>query len=55
LAASLEDGDVIVDVGGSMGSMILHLYQEMPQYRYVVQDLEKPIEAGKQVNILAAN
>ena len=52
---SLEDSYVIVDVGGNMGSMVLHLYQEMPQYHYIIQDLKKPIEAGKQVNILAVN
>ena len=54
-AASLKKDDVIVDVGGSIGAVTHALYQEMPQYRYVVQDLEKSIEAGKQVSISTAN
>lgn len=54
-AASLKKGDVIVDVGGSIGAVTHALYQEMPHYRYVVQDLQKSIEAGNQVNLSTAN
>jgi len=38
-----------------MGSMTHLLYQEMPQYRYVVQDLAKPIDGGKQVSTSTTN
>jgi hypothetical protein len=54
-AASLMKDDVIVDVGGNIGAVTNALYQEMPHYRYVVQDLEKSIEAGKQVSMSTAN
>ena len=54
-AASLKKDDVIVDVGGSIGAVTHALYKEMPHHRYVVQDLDKSIEAGKQVSISTAN
>ncbi|KAG5336711.1 Sterigmatocystin 8-O-methyltransferase [Termitomyces sp. J132] len=39
----LKDGDVVVDVGGSVGSCTLHLFRASPNINYVVQDLEKQI------------
>ncbi|KAG6910307.1 hypothetical protein DXG01_011704 [Tephrocybe rancida] len=42
----LKDGDVVVDVGGSVGSCTLQLYKAFPNINYVVQDLEKQIEAA---------
>lgn len=42
----LHSGAVIVDVGGSVGSCVLHLYKACPDMRYVVQDLEKQITAA---------
>ncbi|KAG6861524.1 hypothetical protein C0995_015257 [Termitomyces sp. Mi166 len=43
---NLKDGDVVVDVGGSVGSCTLHLYKAFPNINYVVQDLEKQISAA---------
>ncbi|KAF5387187.1 hypothetical protein D9615_001587 [Tricholomella constricta] len=42
----LKDGDVVVDVGGSVGSCVLHLFKEYPNLHYVVQDLPKQITAA---------
>ncbi|KAG5645605.1 hypothetical protein DXG03_005743 [Asterophora parasitica] len=42
----LKDDDVLVDVGGSVGSCVLHLYKAYPNLRYVVQDLPKQITAA---------
>ncbi|KAG6848863.1 hypothetical protein H0H93_013351 [Arthromyces matolae] len=39
----LKDGDVVVDVGGNVGSCTLHLYKAFPNLNYVVQDLDQPI------------
>ncbi|KAF5386557.1 hypothetical protein D9615_001582 [Tricholomella constricta] len=45
---ALSPDDVVVDVGGSIGSVALALYKAFPNLRYVVQDLGKQIdEAGK--------
>ncbi|KAG6815143.1 hypothetical protein H0H93_010789 [Arthromyces matolae] len=43
----LKEGSVVVDVGGNVGSVTLHLYKAFPKLNYVVQDLEQPIvQAG---------
>ncbi|THU98968.1 S-adenosyl-L-methionine-dependent methyltransferase [Dendrothele bispora CBS 962.96] len=44
---SLAPGDVIVDVGGGVGSATLQLYKSFPHQRYIVQDLEEPIRAAR--------
>ncbi|KAF5384278.1 hypothetical protein D9615_003359 [Tricholomella constricta] len=44
----LQDNDVVVDVGGSVGAAVLHLYKPYPKLRYVVQDLEKQIVVAKE-------
>ncbi|KAF5367926.1 hypothetical protein D9758_004439 [Tetrapyrgos nigripes] len=46
-SASLQENDIIVDVGGSTGSACLTLKKAFPQLRYVVQDLEQPIASAK--------
>ncbi|KAK7446999.1 hypothetical protein VKT23_014212 [Stygiomarasmius scandens] len=46
-AESLHPGDIVVDVGGGVGSATLELYKFFPHLRYVVQDLESPIAAAK--------
>ncbi|KAG6852821.1 hypothetical protein C0991_008915 [Blastosporella zonata] len=43
----LTDGDVVVDVGGSVGSCTLHFCKAFPNLNYVVQDLDKVILAGE--------
>jgi len=48
-AESLHPGDIVVDVGGGVGSATLELYKFFPHLRYVVQDLESPIAAAKRV------
>ncbi|KAG6817821.1 hypothetical protein H0H87_003229 [Tephrocybe sp. NHM501043] len=45
-ADNLKDGDVVVDVGGSVGSCTLQLYKAAPNLNYVVQDLDKQIVAA---------
>ncbi|KAG6832062.1 hypothetical protein H0H92_005484 [Tricholoma furcatifolium] len=42
----LNGGDVVVDVGGSIGSCTLHLYKAFPNLNYVVQDLKNEITAA---------
>ncbi|KAF9062020.1 S-adenosyl-L-methionine-dependent methyltransferase [Rhodocollybia butyracea] len=44
---SLNPGDVVVDVGGGVGSATLALYKQNPHLRYVVQDLDAQISAAK--------
>ncbi|KAG6845853.1 hypothetical protein H0H87_002544 [Tephrocybe sp. NHM501043] len=39
----LNDGDVVVDVGGSLGTCTFHFYKAFPNLKYVVQDLDKVI------------
>lgn len=36
---ALKEGSVVVDVGGSVGSVVHTLVQEYPHLHYVVQDL----------------
>ncbi|KAG6854561.1 hypothetical protein C0991_004897 [Blastosporella zonata] len=43
----LEPDDVVVDVGGSIGSVALTLYKSFPKLHYVVQDLGKQIDEAK--------
>ncbi|KAF5367982.1 hypothetical protein D9758_004424 [Tetrapyrgos nigripes] len=49
--ASLQENDIVVDVGGSTGSACLTLKKAFPQLRYVVQDLEQPIANAKKATI----
>ncbi|KAG6815873.1 hypothetical protein H0H87_010616 [Tephrocybe sp. NHM501043] len=44
----LQDNDVIVDVGGSVGAAVLSLWKPYPNLRYVVQDLEKQIVVAEE-------
>lgn len=46
----LKDGDVVVDVGGSVGAATLILYEAFPNLSYVVQDLKKQIVAAEGVS-----
>lgn len=46
---SLKDNDVVVDVGGSIGSATLVIKNSFPNLCYVVQDLEKQILSGHKV------
>ncbi|KAJ4490570.1 S-adenosyl-L-methionine-dependent methyltransferase [Lentinula aciculospora] len=43
----LQPNDVIVDVGGGVGSVTLTLQKAYPDLRYVVQDLEQQIVAAR--------
>ncbi|KAG6919980.1 hypothetical protein DXG01_013329 [Tephrocybe rancida] len=45
---NLQDSDVVVDVGGSVGAAVLSLWKLYPNLRYVVQDLEKQIVIAKE-------
>ncbi|KIK53484.1 hypothetical protein GYMLUDRAFT_265005 [Collybiopsis luxurians FD-317 M1] len=45
--STLKADDIIVDIGGSIGSATLVVKKAFPQLRYVVQDLEKQIVAGQ--------
>jgi len=45
--SSLKEGEVIVDVGGSIGTVTLHLANAFPKLRFVVQDLDKQIDLAK--------
>ncbi|KAG6910302.1 hypothetical protein DXG01_011699 [Tephrocybe rancida] len=45
----LKPGDVVVDVGGSIGSVALTLYKTFPKLHYVVQDLGKQIDEAKKI------
>ncbi|KAF9073215.1 S-adenosyl-L-methionine-dependent methyltransferase [Rhodocollybia butyracea] len=45
---ALRPGDVVVDVGGNVGTVTLVLKKAFPKLRYVVQDLEKLMPAGEQ-------
>lgn len=51
----LEPDDVVVDVGGSVGSVTLTLLRAFPKLRYVVQDLERQIAAGERVVSLSSS
>ncbi|KAG5644030.1 hypothetical protein DXG03_009245 [Asterophora parasitica] len=46
--AEIFDNDVVVDIGGSVGAAVLHLYKSYPNLQYVVQDLEKQIVVAKE-------
>jgi hypothetical protein len=50
---ALRPDDVVVDVGGNVGTVTLVLKKAFPQLRYVVQDLEKLMPAGEQVCALS--
>ncbi|KAI0059128.1 S-adenosyl-L-methionine-dependent methyltransferase [Artomyces pyxidatus] len=41
---SLKDDSVVVDVGGSVGTVVLTLLKEFPHLKFVVEDLNKVIE-----------
>ncbi|KIK56327.1 hypothetical protein GYMLUDRAFT_230198 [Collybiopsis luxurians FD-317 M1] len=45
---TLKSGDVVVDVGGSVGTVTLTLKKAFPNLRYVVQDLEKLMPSAKE-------
>ncbi|KAF9465738.1 S-adenosyl-L-methionine-dependent methyltransferase [Collybia nuda] len=45
--ASLKSTDVIVDVGGNMGSVSLAIAKMFPETRFVIQDLPPVIEEAK--------
>lgn len=47
---SLKKGDLVVDVGGGIGSTTLRLAQAFPELRFVVQDRELNIPAGIKVS-----
>ncbi|KAJ7581450.1 S-adenosyl-L-methionine-dependent methyltransferase [Mycena floridula] len=44
--ANLKTNDVVVDVGGSIGTATLAIWKAYPHLKFVVQDLEKQIEAA---------
>ncbi|RDB21483.1 4-O-methyltransferase 1 [Hypsizygus marmoreus] len=43
----LQEGDVVVDVGGSVGSAVLPMYKAFPHLKFVVQDLAKQVIAAE--------
>jgi hypothetical protein len=46
---SLNKGDLVVDVGGGIGSSTLHLAKAFPDLRFIVQDREHTVQAGIKV------
>lgn len=40
---------LVVDVGGSVGSVTLKIAKVFPHLRYIVQDLQKEITEGEKV------
>jgi hypothetical protein len=49
---SLSKGDLVVDVGGGIGSATLHVAKAFPDLRFVVQDREGTVAAGTKVRVL---
>lgn len=45
----MKANDVVVDVGGNLGTLTLLLAKTFPHLRYVVQDLPKVIPGAKDV------
>ncbi|KAJ7231279.1 hypothetical protein B0H12DRAFT_1239999 [Mycena haematopus] len=43
----IDINTLVVDVGGSVGSITLELAKTFPHLRYVVQDLQKEISGGE--------
>ncbi len=48
----LTENDVVVDVGGNVGTVTMLLVKAFPKPRYIIQDIAKVIEDGKNVSIL---
>lgn len=46
---ALKPDDVVVDVGGSIGTVTLTLLRAFPNLRYVVQDLDTVMPSGEEV------
>jgi hypothetical protein len=49
---SLNKGDLVVDVGGGIGSTTFYLAKAFPDFRFVVQDREATIPRGIEVSAL---
>jgi ubiquinone/menaquinone biosynthesis C-methylase UbiE len=45
----LPEATIICDVGGGSGHMTLHLIQNFPQLRVILQDRQHVLEDGKKV------
>ncbi len=45
----LEEGALVVDVGGGIGSTTLRLAQRFPKLRFVIQDREPVCKLGEDV------
>ncbi|THH06774.1 hypothetical protein EW146_g9509 [Bondarzewia mesenterica] len=50
---SLKTDEVVVDVGGSMGTVTLMLLKAFPHLRYIIQDLEKVLRDANKVLIFS--
>jgi tRNA G46 methylase TrmB len=48
--ASLKKGDLVVDVGGGVGSSTLVLAKQYPDLKFVVQDLPQTIKDAETVS-----
>jgi hypothetical protein len=46
---SLKKGEVVVDVGGGIGSTTIHLARAYPDLRYVIQDRPSVVPEGIKV------
>jgi O-methyltransferase domain len=47
--AAFKNDEVVVDVGGSVGSLTLLLTKTFPHLKYIVQDLDEVIPDGEKV------